>query len=87
MTATSTSNGHPISFIDDIWIFDDNGQKVKDGRPCFNCGRAQTSVTLQNGETIKVDACIENQIKLLNNNGVKTKSSCCGHGQHDSFII
>lgn len=34
----------------------------------------------QNKNSVVVDACIADEIQQLNNNGVITISSCCGHG-------
>ena len=30
---------------------------------------------------ISVDACIADVVQLLNDNGIKTLGSCCGHGK------
>jgi hypothetical protein len=37
--------------------------------------------------TIRVDECIAELIKVLNNNGFKTLGSCCGHGLYPLTII
>lgn len=86
MTAHSTSNGHPISFINNKWVFDDMGTEIKKDRDCLLCGEKQKSIILKNGKSIKVDSCISNIIKILNDNGMETHSSCCGHGK-TGFII
>ena len=33
-----------------------------------------------------IDACISNYVKALNMAGLKTLTSCCGHGNGDSQI-
>ena len=35
---------------------------------------------------VKVDACIAPIVKALNDGGLKTISSCCGHGKGDGRI-
>ena len=37
--------------------------------------------------TQKIDACIAPTIKALQDSGVITESSCCGHGKWDGFIL
>jgi len=34
----------------------------------------------------KIDACIAPIVKALNEAGIKTRSSCCGHGKTDGHI-
>lgn len=34
----------------------------------------------------KIDACIAPIIRALNEAGIKTRSSCCGHGKCDGHI-
>jgi len=34
-----------------------------------------------------VDRCLAPIIKALNEGGIKTAMSCCGHGEHDGFIL
>lgn len=35
---------------------------------------------------VEVDRCIANLVRALNTNGIRTATSCCGHGEHDGFI-
>lgn len=42
----------------------------------------------QQRQAIKgVDACIANIVSALNDGGVMTTSSCCGHGKSDGSIL
>ena len=34
----------------------------------------------------KIDACIAPIVKALNEAGIRTDASCCGHGKTDGFI-
>ena len=38
------------------------------------------------GKEYQVDTCLENEIKYLLSQGVKTVASCCGHKRLDAFI-
>ena len=40
----------------------------------------------RNGEWKKIDACIAPLIKALNDFGIRTVSSCCGHGKGNGYI-
>lgn len=51
-------------------------------RPEHMQGRQEGS----SGDTICVDACIENEIKWLWELGVHTTGCCCGHNKIDGFI-
>ena len=35
---------------------------------------------------VRVDACIAPIVEALNNDGILTRQSCCGHGKHDGSI-
>lgn len=39
------------------------------------------------GKRIRVDSCIAELIKGLNNHGIKTLAACCGHGIYPVTII
>lgn len=42
----------------------------------------------ENGmKTVKVDSCIAPLIQILNDYGIETVSSCCGHGKTDHSYI
>ena len=36
---------------------------------------------------IEIDKCISKLVGILDENGMKTLKSCCGHGEHDGFIL
>lgn len=44
-------------------------------------------VKLTNGQFVSVDSCIADIIQALNNTGIRTVASCCGHGKQPSSII
>jgi len=35
----------------------------------------------QNKKVVAVDACIANEVQMLNDKGINTLGSCCGHGK------
>lgn len=39
----------------------------------------------RNNQVVKVDSCIAEQVKRLNEAGVVTIGSCCGHGGSDQY--
>jgi len=52
--------------------------------PSYNAtqleGEKLTDVKLISGKVVKIDSCIAPLVQMLNNYGIKTKYSCCGHG-------
>lgn len=96
MTVTAYSSGHPV-------VWDGSGWRYRDGEPdgsrlCAHCGRAEMlmevtvlphpSHTGQQHQAIKgVDACIAGVVCALNDGGVTTTGSCCGHGRNDGSIL
>lgn len=40
----------------------------------------------QNKNVVAVDACIADEIQMLNNKGIKTLGSCCGHGKAGQIV-
>ena len=36
---------------------------------------------------VRIDKCMRNIIKFLNNAGIKTCASCCGHGKYPMSIV
>lgn len=61
---TSHARGHPIIYINNRWIYKDNGQNIDIERPCIRCGQMPTKEGY--------DACLGH----INN----VTSACCGHG-------
>ena len=39
------------------------------------------------GNHRKIDNCLSMVIAILNNNGIKTLASCCGHGKYSCTIV
>jgi hypothetical protein len=39
------------------------------------------------GKPVLIDACIAPIVQALNDAGIATATSCCGHGQGDGFIM
>ena len=96
MTITAYSGGHPVIWDGSCWRYEDG--KPIGQRPCAHCGRDEVlmEVTIlarlshdgQQRQAIKgVDACIANIVRALNDGGVTTTSSCCGHGRNDGSIL
>ena len=58
---------------------------------CDECGGAKTyenvvKVKLADGKTVGVDHCIGSLVQALNDGGVPTHASCCGHGAQKGSI-
>jgi len=100
MTAHSEANGHPISYIGGHWVYDDSRHSVRVDRPrpCRECGFARAVLELtvpahlsHTGKArlkwVGVDACIAGIVLALNEGGVATIASCCGHGRRPGSII
>ena len=96
MSVTTYSDGHPIAWDGSCWRYE-NGEPIS-SRPCAHCGRAEVlmEVTIlahlshdgQERKAIKgIDACIADIVRALNDGGVITTSSCCGHGRSDGSIL
>ena len=95
MTATSHSNGHEVLFIDGRWVYEDDLSLCDHERECLFCGResamckwgTNTDVDIckptpvQKRTSVKVDECIAPLVQMLNDYGVETTASCCGHGK------
>src|SRR5688572_23431424 len=96
MTVTAHVSSHPV-------VWDGSQWRYRDGtpdscRPCAHCGLSEVlmEVTIlahlahdgQQRQAIKgVDACIAQIVRALNDGGVITTSSCCGHGRSDGSIL
>jgi hypothetical protein len=44
-------------------------------------------VKLLNGSIKHIDFCIADLIQIMNNNGIETINSCCGHGKIPASIL
>ena len=77
MSGRSEFRGHPLIWIDDKWVYEDDGSDIPanggDIRPCKKCGKL---FTLGEGE---VDPCL----------GVLpgVDNACCGHGTNERSYI
>ena len=90
MTAHSKASGHPISYVGGCWVYDDTRHSVcvDRPRPCRLCGLACVVVDLGGSRgAVEVDACIAGIVLALNEGGVATVASCCGHGRRPGSII
>ena len=97
MTAKSHSNGYEVYFDEkeEDWKYSDTDSSVKntEARPCQKCGKHQLAVQLCSPrqhsklEWAYVDHCIGPLVEVLNQYGIKTTNSCCGHGQYPGSII
>ena len=76
---TSLNRGHKIMFTEKGWIDCKTGFAFSDNVPCSSCGKVP-------GDS-GIDPCLDNIIKALNNNGIETVASCCGHGRQPGSII
>ena len=79
MTTTSQSRGSDIKYIDNRWVHFKTGFAISDEDRCCLCGR----IPGDGG----IDPCILQIIKSLNQGGVETIASCCGHGRRPGNII
>ncbi|MCK5018508.1 MAG: hypothetical protein KAS32_15720 [Candidatus Peribacteraceae bacterium] len=66
----STQRGHKIEYINNKWVYADDGTTTKIQRPCIKCGRLPTKEGY--------DACI-GHVK-------GAESVCCGHGATNKII-
>ncbi len=51
------------------------------------CNKHSTRHIPIQGKTIRVDGCMANIIKYLNDFGIETKGCCCGHGRYPMTIV
>lgn len=69
---TAYYRGHLIKYIDNIWVYADNGQSIDEEiRACTRCGKMPT----QEG----YDACLG----FIDG----ASSACCGHGVEEPYVI
>jgi hypothetical protein len=50
------------------------------------CQWGNTRVLTIKGKSVDVDACIADLVQVLNNAGIETVASCCGHGNRPGDI-
>lgn len=51
------------------------------------CTWGDTTTVHVGDREVQVDCCIASIVQALNEGGVKTAMSCCGHGEGDGFIM
>ena len=44
-------------------------------------------IEIANGEVIQVDSCIRDLVESLNDHGIPTIASCCGHNKRPGSIV
>jgi hypothetical protein len=55
--------------------------------PVLACDYVSKENIVLEGKVIEVDQCISRLLVVLNNAGIKTLESCCGHGRTDGYIL
>ncbi len=88
MTARSHSRGHPIEFNEEKsrWVYKGTDHVVDHLDYCSTCGK-NPDIQVINGKKFDVDHCISGIVKALNDAGLKTIVSCCGHKRKPGSII
>lgn len=51
------------------------------------CKHGEVETIVINGRKTPVDKCLVQYVKALNDAGIQTSMSCCGHGEGDGFIL
>ena len=51
------------------------------------CNKRNSKTRNIQGRKIRLDSCIADLILALNEHGIKTLGSCCGHGKHPITIV
>lgn len=75
----STNRGHDIEFKGNEWKDCKTGFAFSDNVPCSNCGRVPGDKGY--------DPCLNEIITALNDVGIKSIASCCGHGRQPGSIV
>lgn len=97
MTARSTAAGHEIYFDGAVWRYVDSAEVVNHERACSACGRQPVIMELTVPAHLSstgadkrrewfVDACIAPLVQALNDGGLPTIASCCGHGHRPGRV-
>lgn len=102
MSARSQVLGHPAVWDKDAeqWIFEDTKEPCFGAsaqlRSCALCSLTPVELCVldpdgstDNPTTVikPIDACIVDVVAALNNAGLHTRTSCCGHGVEDGLIV
>ncbi len=88
MTARSHSRGHPIEFNEekDRWVYKGSTHVVDHLHYCSTCGKSP-DIQVISEKKFDIDCCISKIVKALNDVGLKTIASCCGHKRRPGSII
>ena len=91
MAAKSQSRGHKIINQDKKWIYLDNKEPAFMDRECHNCGKKPIDVLVIDYMTgklaaKKIDYCIADIVKALQESNINMISSCCGHKIKNGWI-
>lgn len=76
---TSFSNGYIIECANDIWRYKNGDLVGNENKPCKNCDEYPNEKGY--------DYCIAPLIKALNDSGIETVTSCCGHGKAGNIAL
>ncbi len=95
MTASSQSTGWRIVWRDGRWVYSDTLEPISTHRPCRNCRKDAVLLKIKHARPgratrfIKadIDACIAPIVDALNQAGIYTIGSCCGHGRSSGSIV
>lgn len=83
MGVKSHCRGNPIIYDGKKWIHKSSGLPLISQTPCALCGRRPGDV-----DSIRsIDPCMRPLIKALNDGGIETAFSCCGHGKDTGLVI
>lgn len=97
--AKSYRKGHLIVFIDEKWIYADTkkpipeyGGENREFAKCCGFGEFKCDVEIKGhlnklNKPFYVDKCIADIVQALNDSGLSTSASCCGHNRLDGSIL
>lgn len=51
------------------------------------CNKRSTVLRIINGKPMRLDPCIVPLIEVLNKDGIKTLSCCCGHDRYEPTVV
>ena len=73
----STFRGHPISWVDEMWVYDDDKKPIPgwggENRPCVKCGSNKWSGDGEHDQCLGLLPGVDN--------------ACCGHGDKSQSYI
>jgi len=98
MVARGSWDGRPTEHNGKEWIYSDTKEPIDPHRECGGCQFKKVDVFVpihqNDSHTGKarwaykpVDFCCAGIVKALNNEGLFTRTSCCGHGKELGEII